>query len=362
VELLTFGEGQGYLKAGFLGFAKSGKTFTAALLAVELHKRLGLDGPIALFDTESGGEYIVPIIESGIGKPPVGLKSRALSDLMALAKACEEGAAPILIVDSVTHVWREVCAAYLEQVNRARVSQGRGSRTRLEFQDWAVIKDRWNRWTDFYLNASIHIIICGRAGYEWDFEEREDAAGNIHKELVKKGVKMKVETEFGFEPSLLVELERVQVPDEASADRFRLVHRARVLGDRFDIMDGQVTDNPAGEWFGPHIDMLVPGAVNKIDTRTKTDMGVDETGDAQFKRDRRDRTILLEELEQELVAAFPSQKAADKQAKIAIIERHFGTKSWTKVKSMPLRELRAGLDVVKEELAEMAADTEGGAE
>jgi len=350
MELMTFGSGQGYLKAGFLGFAKSGKTYTAALLALALSKHLNLTGPIAIFDTESGGEYIAPMIERETGMAPIGFKGRALSDLLAVSKECEAGAASILIVDSVTHVWREVCAAYLEQINRSRVGQGRGARSRLEFQDWAIIKARWNDWTDVYLNANLHIIICGRAGYEWDFEEREDAAGNIHKELVKKGVKMKVETEFGFEPSLLVEMVRTQVPDDTVPDRFRLTHRARVLGDRFDVMDGQVTDNPSGAWFAPHLDMLVPGAENKIDTAPKTDMGVDESGDAKFRRERRERTIALEEIEQELVAAFPSTKAVDKQAKITMIEKHFATKSWTKVKSMPLRELRAGLDLIRADI------------
>jgi len=353
--LAEFGTGQGYLKAGFLGFAKSGKTFTAALLAIELHKRLKLDGPIALFDTESGGEYVAPMLTKAIGRPPVGLKSRALSDLMAVGKECADGASGVLIVDSITHVWREVGDAYLDQVNKARAMRSLPPRRRLEFQDWKAIKDKWNIWTDFYLNAPLHIIICGRAGFEWEFQDKEDTAGNVHKELVKTGVKMKVEGEFGFEPSLLVEMERVQVPDETRRDGFTFTHRARVLGDRFDVMDGAVTDNPTGAWFAPHMDMLSPGAINVVDVELKTDMGVDERGDAEWTRERKRRKILCEEIQGEIVKAYPGQTKEEKKAKVELLETHFQTTSWTAVENMKARDLQVGLDNMREVFAEQAA-------
>ena len=40
-------------------------------------------------------------------------------------------------------------------------------------------------------------MIAGRAGYDYDYEQREDGTG---KDLVKTGIKMKTEGEFGFEP------------------------------------------------------------------------------------------------------------------------------------------------------------------
>jgi hypothetical protein len=50
--------------------------------------------------------------------------------------------------------------------------------------------------------------LCGRAGYEYDHEENEDGG----KDLIKIGTKMKAEGEFGFEPSLVIEMERLTPP------------------------------------------------------------------------------------------------------------------------------------------------------
>jgi len=344
----TFGTGQGFLKAGFLGFPKSGKTFTAAKLAVALRKRIGSKKPVAFFDTEAGVEYVAPILRKETGAYPIGKRSRAMADLMTLAKQCEGGEADILIVDSITHVWREVCKAYLKQVNEARERANRPARQRLEFQDWANIKDKWNLWTDFYLNSQLHIIICGRAGYEYDFEDHEDASGQTHKELVKTGIKMKVEGEFGYEPSLLVQMILVSVSDANQPNGFRQVHRAQVLGDRFDAMDGATCDNPGGDFFAPHLDLLIPGATNVVDTEIKTDMEVDESGDGKFIRERKDRTILLEQIQAEIVQAFPGQSAAEKRSKVKILDECCGTKSWTAVESFGAEQLAMSLAAIQD--------------
>jgi len=348
MSLEAFGTGQGYLKAGFFGFAKSGKSYTATLLALETWKRIGLKTPIAIQDTEGGAEYLVPLIKKATGQNPIGQKSRALKDLMNTGIECEAGASGILIVDSITHIWREVCDAYLDQVNKAREAQHKPKRTRLEFQDWANIKSVWNRWTDFYLNSGLHILICGRAGFEWNFEDHEDASGQPHRELVKTGTKMKVESEFGFEPSLLVEMERVQVPDPTRPERFKIVHRATVIGDRFDAMDGLTCENPTSDWFAPYLAMLVPGAVNVVDTELKTDMGVDEQGQTQFDAERRERSRILEEIEGELVAAYPGQTAAEKKFKANALQECYGTRSWTAIKGKSTSVLAAGLISIRE--------------
>lgn len=348
----TFGTGQGYLKAGFLGFNKSGKTHTAMLLAIELRRRMNLDAPIALFDTEASGEYIAARIKAATGKDLIGRKSRAFSDLMRMARECEAGAASILIVDSMTHVAREVVSAYLDQINRIRAADNKGARTRMEFQDFRAIKAKWTTWADYFLNSRLHIIICGRAGFEWDFQETQDSVGNVHKELIKTGVKMKCEadSEFGFEPSLLVGMERLQVEDPKSKTHFSLIHRATVLGDRFDSMDGKSCDNPTGKWFAPHLDLLTPGAVNQVDTTLKTEMAVDQSGDAEWNRERRRRVVLCEEIEGEIVKAYPGQSKEEKRAKALLVEKALGTTSWTAVTNMQSDKLERGLAFIRETL------------
>ena len=139
--LQPLGGGQGYLKAGFLGFGGGGKTYTAALLAIGTRKFFQLDGPIAMFDSEGGSEYIAPLVQKETGQPIVGVKSRSLDDLIKVGREAEVGGVSVLIVDSMTHVWREVCAAYLKQVNEGRKRRADRNRisfspqTRLEFQD-----------------------------------------------------------------------------------------------------------------------------------------------------------------------------------------------------------------------------------
>jgi len=228
------------------------------------------------------------LVKELTGKPILGLRSRAFSDLMSIARDCEAGQASVLIVDSATHVAREVCQAYLAQVNEARVSQGKSKRTDLEFQDWNVIKPKWAEWTDFYLNSALHIIICGRAGFQWAFERVETDTGALKKQLRKKGVKMKVPTdsEFGFEPSLLVEMRRENVFDERTATQEEIVQRAVVLGDKSAALTGlerafktirneeEQPDyaamlTPVAEFFRPHLEMLTPGASNVVDTSSK---------------------------------------------------------------------------------------------
>lgn len=230
------GTGQGYLKAGFLGFQGSGKTFTAMLLALGLRKFLKLEGPVAMFDTEGGSEYIAERIKKETGEDLVGVRARSLGDLLTMGRECVEGEIPILIVDSMTHPWREVCDAYLQQVNAIRAANHKSPRSRLEFQDWAAIKAKFGEWTEFYLNSAMHIIICGRAGFDWDFQTTTDDAGKERRELIKTGIKMKTENEFGFEPALLIEMERVQLRENGQLAK-EFTHRATVLKDKFGNID-----------------------------------------------------------------------------------------------------------------------------
>src|SRR5437762_5645356 len=225
--------GQGYVKAGFLGLNKSGKSYTAALLAIGIRRYFQLEGPIAMYDSETGSEYLAPLIREATGKDLIPFRSRSLSDMLDMAKDCEKHGVAVYLVDSVTHPWREVGKSYLTAVNAKRREKKLPPRHKLEFQDWGIVKDLWEPWTEFYLNSKLHIIVCGRAGYDYDYETNEETE---RKELIKTGVKMKTEGEFGFEPSLLVEMERVQ---DLTGEHTRILHRATVIGDRFGAIDGK---------------------------------------------------------------------------------------------------------------------------
>lgn len=368
--LKKMGTGQGFLKAGFLGFAGSGKTYTALLLAAAVRAATKANGPVAMVDTEGGAEYIAPMVRAITGKDLIGIKTRAFQDLLQATREAEAEGISVLVVDSITHIWRELSQAYMNKVNESLRAKGRQGRTRMEIQDIMAVKDLWAAWPDLYLNAKLHIIICGRAGFEWDMEEDQDTG---KKKLVKTGVKMKVESEFGFEPSLLVEMERRQDLDSD----IRMSRQATVLKERFGVLDGAVGTFagalvPPGQtkgtahwlaemeavrkFFAPHLDLLTPGAHNAVDVGVKSDVPVDDEGNQQWAQERKTRKILVEEIQAEMILAYPGQSAKEKLLKLKLLEAAFGHRSWARIEeASDSGTLRIGLEKLRELLADRAA-------
>lgn len=371
IDLKPLDGGQGHIKAGFLGFPGSGKTYTATLLAIAVRDHFNLAAPLAMFDTEAGAAWVNPIVQYFTDKSLLCVRSRALCDLLDVAGQCARGAASALIVDSITHPWDETCAAYLAEVNAKRAAHQPPlrARTRLEFQDWATIKGHgspWHQWLNVYLNSPLHIALCGRAGFEWDFNETEDDEGKIKKELIKTGVKMRVESQFGFEPALIVEMRRDAQYNVESGQDEQIVHKAIVHKDRADALTGAIgvfksfkRADGKSDWsanyeavkafFMPHIEKLTPGSVNAVDMSLKTSHGVDNSGDAQYVRDRRRREIILEEAQGILTSRWPGRTADENKAKADLLQACWGTRSWTKLqKELPLPALEAGFAKMKE--------------
>lgn len=360
--LTTLGKGQGYLKAGMLGFQGSGKTYTACLLGVATRRAFKLDGPVAFIDTENATEYIAPMVRELTGQDLVGVRTRDFNSLCDATQECVDGGISCLVVDSMTHFWRSICDSYLAGLNETRRRYNKPPRMKLEFQDWGVVKGQWARWTDLYLNSKLHIIICGRAGFEYDMEKNEDTGRT---ELIKTGVKMKTEAEFGFEPSLLVQMAVDQEPDEKRPGKFLQVRTATVLKDRFAKIDAQ-TFTFAGQhdaakemervWtaFGPHVSMLTPGAHSTVETKSAP-MEVSEDGDVEWAREKKARTILAEEIQGVLVSAIPGMGAEDKKRKADLFQQVFGSRSWTAVESMPSDKLRAGLAALRKAVGDKPA-------
>jgi len=324
---------QAYLKAGLLGFAGAGKTYTASNIAIGMIRHLkgmGLpegDKPVFFLDTETGSDYVATMIrEAGI--EIFTAKTRAFKDLIPAVREAEQSGG-VMIIDSITHFWREFTEAYAKRKNR----------TRLEFSDWNFLKTEWGRFTDVYVNSAAHIILCGRAGYEYDFFEDQDGK----KQLEKTGIKMKAETEMGYEPSLLVLMEREM--DMETKQVFRTAH---ILKERFGLIDGKSFRNPSFEHFMPHITSLnLGGKQLGIDT-SRTSEDLIEEGTDSWPHEKRQREIWCEEIEGLLVKHFPSQSAEHKQSKVGMIEKVFHTRSWTKVQNTNSKVIEEGFKKMKE--------------
>lgn len=317
-----------YLKMGIMGFAGSGKTFTSTAISIGLTKLSGTGKPIFFLDTETGSDWIKPRVEAA-GLELFTAKTRAFRDLLEAVPEAERNAS-LLLVDSLSHFWTELCDAYM----RAK------KRTRLQFEDWAFLKSEWRKFTDLFVNGAVHTIVCGRAGFEYDYSVDEDTG---KKNLEKTGIKMKAEGEMGYEPSILLLMER-RMDMETKVDH----HYAKVIKDRSGLLDGKEFRNPTFENFLPHIKCLnLGGAHMGVDTtRTSVEMIPVEARDHRALQ----RSIVLDEIQSLLVLHFPSTGAEDKKRKLEMLRNHWRA-SWTEMeKVMPLEQLRAGFDSLHLEL------------
>ena len=342
-----------YFKAGILGFPGSGKTYTASLLAVGICKATA-NNKVAFFDTETGSDFMIQKLK-GEGLEVFQVKSAAFRDCVQTIEECEEQGIGVLIIDSITHVWRDLCDSYDRKLNR---------RGRLQFQDWNVIKREWAEYTKAFVNSKVHIIVCGRAGYEYDTDI--DEQGN--KDLIKVATKMKVETEFGFEPSLIIEMERTTEDRDAVHEMLGkadiktrtqkqmhkpevgsvTIHRAHVLKDRTDRLDGQVFDNPTFADFAPHFNALnIGGEHMGVDTSRNSEDLFDIQGKTVWQKEAEQKAITLEEIEAEATKFFGAT-AQDRKAKIKLAEFIFGTASGEALRLKKADELKAGLSRMRD--------------
>jgi len=328
---------QAYLKAGIMGFAGSGKTFTGSHIAiglVHLMRERGIEGgdrPVMFLDTETGSDWVAPIFAEN-SVELFTAKTRAFKDLVPAVKEAEESGS-VLIIDSISHFWRELTESYAQRKNR---------RYGLQFQDWAWLKQEWGKFTDIFVNSNAHIIMCGRAGYEYDFFEQEGGK----KELEKTGIKMKAETETGYEPSILILMEKHM--DMETKTTYRT---ATVLKDRANLIDGKVFRNPTFEDFLPHIEFLnLGGQQLGVDTSRSSKDIIPEDGKSQWQREKEEKEIVLDEIQAVLVKHYPGTTKDDKLAKGGLLERFFGSRSWKRIETYDLQRLKDGYNALHQEL------------
>lgn len=333
---------QAYAKFGFFGLQGSGKTYTATKVAIGLHKLLterglpgGGDTPVFMLDTETGSDWIRPMFEAAGIKFMVN-KTRAFKSLEPSINEVEK-AHGILLIDSVTHYWTELQDAYARKKNRDE----------LQFQDWRWIKRmHQGGFTDLFVNSAAHIITCARLGNEYS-----TAVGQNGKaEIQKTGIKMKAETEFGYEPSLLCVLERFQslLPSGKVGKVWRT---ASVLKDRGNCIDGKSFENPTFDSFMPHIAKLNLGGTHVGVDTTQTSEGMvpaDRHNSDNFYNEQ--TNIICESVKATLQRAFPTQGADDKNARLDLLEKCFDTLSWTQVTKMGVNELKVGHNKLCQEL------------
>lgn len=330
-----------YAKVGIYGTAGSGKTRTATELALGLHKAIGSTKPIAAFDTEPAFSFVLPFFQKSGVELLVADESRALTDLMTFMDEAEK-ACDIVIIDSITHVWRDAQESFLARLNDSRKRQNKRPLLALEFQHWRPIKAAWAEFTDRFLSSKMHVIVCGRAGNVYEYQDKDDGSGK--KELISTGTRMATEKELGYEPSLLIEM----IADRQDG---RIVNVAVIQKDRADKLNGHEIQMPTYAKFKPHFAALNIGGrhFDSMDQRDSQAMFPDAQ-EGGWDQESKQRDIWAEEILELLKKHYPSQSVEDKQKRADCLEQFLGTRSWTKVESMPSDALKAAFASIKKAL------------
>jgi hypothetical protein len=350
---------QSAAKVGIFGRQGSGKTTTSALITIGLSKTYHNGAPVAFFDTETGSDFVIELFETE-GIELLVVKSRAFKDMRTALAEAEKAGCCAYLVDSYTHPWQELTAAFKKK----------SSKNRLEFHHMDQLKTLWRGWTDQMLNSSLHVVLSGRLGFEWGEEESTDGG---ERKLVKLGSKLKGESEAGYEPSLLIEMEGVQDSEarmkKSKAKRGSIVHHALVLKDRWRTLNGRgfqfkdINAYKAGDYkpvfdaFSPHWSRLVIGSQQRsLDaSRTSEDLFDAPGGQSIFAERQRRKEIATEEVQAMLVKVWPGQDAASKQAKQAAIKQLFDVYAWRSVEEKPLEEIERALAAMQKFVAQMEA-------
>lgn len=321
-----------FLKMGLMGNAGSGKTLSACLVAigvVKLARERGLpyaNRPVMFLDSENGSDYVLDLFEEA-GIDLMVAKTKSFADLCVAMKEAETGAS-FLIVDSVSAYWDEWKSTY----------QATKKRSRLQFEDFAAIKQKWrDGFTDRFINSKLHIAMCGRQAWEYDYTV-DDETGK--KQLEKTDVKMAAEKELGYETSLYVLMER-----DTDLTTTQVVRNATVLKDRFRVLDGKTFVNPTFNTWAPHILKLnLAGEHTGVDlSRTSADLVPADPRRENYGVRKR---IVVDEIEALLLehgAGGTSNDAKTKRA--ALVKEHFKTTSKTEIEeAMSLADLEANFD------------------
>jgi len=321
--------GTAYAKIGVFGFAGSGKTRTSFEIALGLAVK-SKQKAIAFFDTEKGSDFMIPLA-SKAGVELFVHKGKSFKDMLAFLKEAQSAGIEVVIIDSISHIWRDLCDSYLKTKGRKYFTM----------MDWGILKGQWKDYTDLYINSPIHILMLGRAGNEYETNTNDDTG---KQEMVKSGTKMKVEGETGFEPDLLIEMERVETKDG-------IINRAWIVKDRTDTMNGKCFDNPKFTTFKPFFDFLNIGGTHSGIPQESTTTQIFDKPDWSYEERKKRKEIAIESIQEALTLGDLEGRSADATKKrTEILLKHFGGSGKTHIENLKLEDLEAGLNSLKLEL------------
>lgn len=322
-----------FIKASFAGFAGSGKTRTASEFVAGAYKELGCTKPVLLIDNEKGSRFLVPFFRKH--NIEVLVKDTVhLSDIVTSLDYLKGGEIDFLFIDTLSKVWYQYVRDY-----KAKKSSKYAFMT---IEDWGKILPAWQeQFSDRFVDCPGNIVFTGRGGYTYEKEEdqRDEETGKVKKgQFVKSGVKMKVAGETPFEPDLNVWMELQQ---EVNSE-LKVWREAQVMKDRSGTIDGKVFKNPTFVDFAPAVKFLLDiptGSVAGASDKTNIAPGED-FGPYQRKQAREIEVEKVKAVFDKL--AIGGQGKEEKQIRVIIMERSFGTASPTEIEKQDAEKLAEG--------------------
>lgn len=302
-----------YVAAGIHGGPGTGKTRLAAKLAIGLWRRIGSAKPVVVVDTEQSARFLVAMLAAA-GVPTVVRRTRSLVDWQAAVRRAVDGAADIVVTDSLSHVWEDFVAAFVA---------AREIRGDLSPSDWVALKTIWHReWALPFTSSPVHQIFTARSADQ--YVDVVDENGKV--ESIRAGTKIRGEAETAYEPSLLVEVTR-DVVDGAS------VFTGRVLKDRTDTIDGSALTSPGYVDLAPAIEATLAGAAPAVvvEEASAASLFAGATDSRQVRR-------LIEDVKGEL-----TRRGLSNQGRAQMLTGVFGTASWARLAGLDPSSLEQGL-------------------
>lgn len=232
------------LWAGLFGAAGSGKTHSALDLAMATRKVFGLDGPIAMFDTERGSKWHVARVKQLAACDLItaperedGSTMRSHAELFDFVIAAAKAKVSVIVIDSLTHILEDCRFTYFAKHNI----------TTPEASDYGPADKPFTALMQRLTDSSINVICCAREKQQYGRYKNSKGRMVTGPVGVKFGAK-----ESAYDFDLLMQLQ--MVPQKGESDK-------RVLSvpkDRSRTVHGQAFTYPfkVSEIFGPYLQEL----------------------------------------------------------------------------------------------------------
>ena len=331
-----------FVKASFAGFSGTGKSRTSSEFVAGTYKALKCTKPILFIDNEKGSRFLVPFFKKQ-GIEVLVKDTTSLADVITSMEYLQKGEIDFLFVDSLSKVWYQYVSDY----------KAKNKITFMTLEHWGKILPAWQQeFSDRFVGLEGNFVFTGRGGNQYEKEEdtqRED--GSIKKgAFVKSGVKMKLAGETPFEPDLNVWMEMRQVVTGKSTKVYR---EAQVMKDRSATIDGKIFKNPTFKEFKPFVDFILDTPLGAVAGATDTTNHA-PSEDYEYQKRKNAREIELEKIKAAFEKVGFGVTKEEKQLKVMIYEKIFGTSSMTEFEKFDAEKLHAQREMLEQLFNELS--------